>query len=284
MAAADGHGYRAGMTASSSLIPSWTAPFSPAMADALAQLGATPQLLREEDRAAFDRDGYLVLPEFIGPELLQRLRDAHEQAMARKYPDPERMLPVAHRDDRWNHEPGTRRIADLLSEDPAFDRTYTDPRLLAAVAHVFRCDFKLNSINARDALPGGGAQDFHRDGTHPEDRCAAVNSAWLLDDVTPANGATRVLPGSHRTRSSPPLGTAPQPGEQLLCARAGSVLVFRGDLLHSGTTNRTSRIRRLFHVFFCERTWDTGDYAPARRIRKATWDRLSPAARFLLDV
>ena len=64
------------------------------------------------------------------------------------------------------------------------------------------------------------------------------NSIWMLDEFTPENGATRVLPGSHLTgRTTTVLAdaSAPQPGEVLVQGEQGSVCVFSSHLFHGGT-------------------------------------------------
>nr|MBA3847799.1 phytanoyl-CoA dioxygenase family protein [Planctomycetota bacterium] len=77
--------------------------------------------------------------------------------------------------------------------------------------------------------------------------------------------------------------TAPHPDQIEVIAEAGSVLVFDGALWHSGTTNRSDRIRRVIHVAMCQP--HVGQNPLQReRIRKSTWERISPAARFILDV
>ena len=68
----------------------------------------------------------------------------------------------------------------------------------------------------------------------------AVNVAWLLDDFTDENGATRVIPGSHRALPdfSEPIETVPVEGP------AGSIMVMDGRLWHQTGENRTSSVHR----------------------------------------
>ena len=55
---------------------------------------------------------------------------------------------------------------------------------------------------------------------------------WALTDFTEENGATRIVPGSHRFDSKPEYGTHPPsiPAEM----SRGSVLVWNGSLWHGG--------------------------------------------------
>ncbi len=80
---------------------------------------------------------------------------------------------------------------------------------------------------------------------------------WMLDAVSPDNGATRVVPASHRWSSPPEKATddtmAPHPDESYLTGPAGTVAVFHGHLWHSCTANRSTRARRLLHCAFIGR-------------------------------
>ena len=180
-------------------------------------------------------------------------------------------------------------MADLINKGEVFDRIYTHPKVLAAVYHVLGREFKFSSLNGRDALPGYGQQGFHADWQprHTGQDFSVVNSIWLLDDFTVENGATRVLPGSHLREGSPkehladPLAT--HPDEVLLIAPAGSVGIFNAHLWHGGTTNRSTSTRRGLHCFYTSRE-NPQQLNQSEYLRKKTYDRISPAARYILDV
>jgi len=88
-------------------------------------------------------------------------------------------------------------LADLVNKGAAFDIFYTHPKVLAGIKAVLGRSFKLSSLNYRAALPGMGLQNLHvdwKDGI-PNGNYKVCNSIWLLDDFTPDNGATRIVPG-----------------------------------------------------------------------------------------
>jgi ectoine hydroxylase-related dioxygenase (phytanoyl-CoA dioxygenase family) len=125
-----------------------------------------------------------------------------------------------------------------------------DPRVHALVESVLRRDFVLFQLAARDPRPSYGQQGLHADwlprqGSEP---WALVTAIFFLDEFTADNGATRVVPGSHRRPGAVPKGlsdpAAHHPDECLITGPAGTVLVFNGHLWHSGTRNRSSGARR----------------------------------------
>ena len=248
------------------------------MTTALAQLGVTERTLDPATRERLDRDGYAPLPGMLTGEQLARARTRVAE------------LAAAEGDaagQEVHQEAGTDRLADLVNKDPVFEVCFTDPRLLACVAHVLG-DFKLSSLNSRAALPGAGLQALHAEGgpagPGPYQVC---NSIWLLDDFTASNGATRVVPGSHRAGTVPRLALADpaarHPDEVLVTGPAGTVVVFNSHLWHGGSRNGTDRPRRALHSYFTRR--GNGQQLNQRAfIRPETLARLSPAAAYILDV
>jgi ectoine hydroxylase-related dioxygenase (phytanoyl-CoA dioxygenase family) len=248
------------------------------MATALAELGVPEGTLDAATKKQLDRDGYAPLAGVLSDKQVAAMRARLAELMAA---EGDRAGIEVHQ------EAGTDRLADLVNKDPVFEVCVTDPRVLACIAHVLG-DFKLSSLNFRAARPGQGNQRLHAEGgpvwPAPFQVC---NSIWLLDDFTEDNGATRVVPGSHRFSVSPgdamPDPDAAHPGQVKLTAPAGTVVVFNSHLWHGGTRNDTGRPRRAVHSYFTRR--GNGQQLDQRKyVRPETLARLSLAARFILDV
>ncbi len=119
---------------------------------------------------------------------------------------------------------------------------------LDPVALRFACaqlgpDVLLSNISANITGPGGDHEigRLHTDqGFFPEPwpQVVATNVAWFLDDFTEANGATLVVPGSHRVVGYPPHDLEPQAPARLT-GPAGSCAVVDGRLHHATGLNRT---------------------------------------------
>ncbi|MFV0260300.1 MAG: phytanoyl-CoA dioxygenase family protein [Acidimicrobiales bacterium] len=113
----------------------------------------------------------------------------------------------------------------------------------------------ITEIGFRWPGPGSGGQQLHADDrprTDPDLPCAGATAIVPLVDVTPDNGATRVVPGSHRR---PDLQRRSQqidhhPDEEYLTGPAGTGFVFSRHLLHAGSTNRSDRPRPVLQISY----------------------------------
>jgi ectoine hydroxylase-related dioxygenase (phytanoyl-CoA dioxygenase family) len=235
--------------------------------------------MTEQERQQLDRDGYVVLEDAMGPDLLRALREAIFAQFEKE-------------GDQAGHEFKTeehaRRLANLVNKGEVFRQAIALPRVLEGVRHVLGADAKLSSLNARSADPfSEDGQPLHVDmSAVPDERGYWVcNTVWLLDDFTPENGPTRMVPGSHTwgTRPQDVLADpmAPHPDEILLIGKAGSIAVMNSHLWHGGTANRTAAPRLAMHAFYCRRD------KPQQQYQKHLLDAdiqagLSPALRDLL--
>ena len=251
-------------------------------------LGATDSLLSPAEKEFLDTNGYLPLGQLVSQEELQELIDRCDALVAE---EGERGGSELFDSPHIRHpkEEGAQRIADLANKGAVFDRLYTHPKLLAAINHVLGQDIQLSSLNFRAAKPGQGLQKLHADWKEAVSpgNYKVCNSIWLLDDFSKANGATRLVPGTHKSGALPqnamddPL--LPHAEERILEAPAGTVVVFNSHVWHGGTTNQTDKPRRAIHSYFCRR--DQPQQTLQRTfIRQETLDRISPEARWLLNV
>lgn len=97
--------------------------------------------------------------------------------------------------------------------------------------------YNLYNISARTPKMNSGYQQLHNDSRLPGGKFPLVMVAlWMLNDFTIENGATRVVPGSHRFTIYPE-DRRVYDEEIIVTAKEGSVLIFDGGLWHGGGNN-----------------------------------------------
>ena len=106
----------------------------------------------------------------------------------------------------------------------------------------------------RQPAPGETAQQFHIDDDfyrvgRPRPPIS-LSAIWAIDEFTGENGATEVIPGSHRWGDEVP--EAGNPDVVKVVMPAGSVVVFAGTLWHRGGANRSDRPRLAITPQYCE--------------------------------
>jgi ectoine hydroxylase-related dioxygenase (phytanoyl-CoA dioxygenase family) len=247
------------------MMPTPTSPPTPPL---------TPAAARELDEL-----GYTVVRGVVDPAWLQDLRET----CARLLHDEGDQAGAEFRP-----EPGSDRLANLVDKGACFERLVAHPLMQAAAAHVLGPDWKLSSLNYRAALPGEqGLQPLHCDmGAVADARGWSVfNSVWMLDDFTPENGPTRVVPGTHRSGRLPAQVLAdcwaPHPDEVVTLGRAGDVVLTNASVWHAGTANRTTVPRRSLHGFYVRGDLPQQQYQK-RLLRPETQARMPPLLRRIL--
>jgi ectoine hydroxylase-related dioxygenase (phytanoyl-CoA dioxygenase family) len=149
---------------------------------------------------------------------------------------------------------------------------------LALVGALVGQRFFIAQVEGREPLQGGGYQKLHRDlsAQRPGDTVIALA---YLDDYGPENGATRIVPASHRPApGEPPVNFDDESAAVRLAGRAGDVLVFDADLMHAGSLNPSgARRRTLLITYFAEQLHAQHlDTAQLRSVRMDTGERFDP--------
>lgn len=176
-------------------------------------------------------EGFVVIPSLL-----------HVHEVKRRLEEFERL--VAREQAQGANEPGTRR-AVAAATDGVFEICWRHRVVLEAAAHILGETIQIGgNVVLRDAKPGGGEQQLHPDyGPTPT---IGLNATWFLDEFTAENGATRLLPGTHRSTVPPPGAYSRElvPGEVVAVGPPGSVLLRHTYLFHGGGRNATTAPRR----------------------------------------
>ena len=149
----------------------------------------------------------------------------------------------------------TKRLYNLVARTRALDPLLMHSDVLACIEGLLDDQIQLSIASTVDLEPGETEQPFHRDdGYYPIARPhmpLAVNTMWAIDAFTPGNGATRLIPGSHRTADD----EAPSDARVVQAAMPpGSVLLWDAGLFHAGGANRSDGRRLGITNVYC-RAW-----------------------------
>lgn len=217
----------------------------------------------EADMAALDRDGYVIWENLLSAEQCQLIREV--------------VQPWLEHTGRNSFEGRrTQRIYSVLSRTRVCDRLADHPRVLAVLDRILMPNYLLSALQAINILPGEDAQlPHHDDGFYPIPRPRAPLAAatiWAIDDFTADNGATVVIPGSHRWGRRPP-----GPDDQVLpvVMPAGSCVFFVGTLWHGGGANTSTSERLAVTAQYCEpwlRPMEAYTLSISREIARAVSD------------
>ncbi|MCU1372692.1 MAG: Phytanoyl-CoA dioxygenase [Ilumatobacteraceae bacterium] len=193
---------------------------------------------------AIAEQGYTIVPDAIAPDLVAELTD-----------DLDRLHDELGTQPATNGFEGTAtlRVYNLLARGPLWQQVPVHPSVLPIVEGVLDPGCLVSSLSSIAIGPGETEQPIHADDQVmplPKPHVATVcNSMWALTDFTEANGATRIVPGSHLADRSPHFG---KPYDSIPAEMpAGSVLIWHGSLWHGGGANTTDRRRIGIAMNYC---------------------------------
>jgi ectoine hydroxylase-related dioxygenase (phytanoyl-CoA dioxygenase family) len=216
-------------------------------------------MLTDAQRAAYDRDGYIVVPDVFSAAEIEELRRVTDEFVAAS-------VKVAANDDVYDledshtpAEPRVRRLKAPHKIHPAYFRASRNDNVVAILKDLWgTVRFDTGKLNMKSA--GYGAPvEWHQDWAfypHTNDDLAAVGI--MLDDVDEENGPMMVVPGSHQGPifdHHGPNGRFCGAMDPLRCdidlsrarpclGKAGSVTVHHVRAVHGSATNLSGHERR----------------------------------------
>jgi ectoine hydroxylase-related dioxygenase (phytanoyl-CoA dioxygenase family) len=194
--------------------------------------------------AEIDEKGYTIIEDAIDLHTVEAVADDLLRL--------ERELDIEPATNGFEGE-RTWRIYNLLVHGDLYEQIPVHPVVLPVVEGVLDAGCLVSSLSSISIGPGEIAQPIHADDQliplpkpHPPTVC---NTMWALTDFTDANGATRLVPGSHVRDHSPNYGQdyVSIPAEMA----KGSVLVWHGSLWHGGGANQTDERRVGIAMNYC---------------------------------
>jgi ectoine hydroxylase-related dioxygenase (phytanoyl-CoA dioxygenase family) len=208
----------------------------------------------------FEEQGFTVIPDALGEGLVEEIRQAIDRLIVE--------LGARPRTDRFRGFK-TIKIENLISHGPVFLKLAANQAIRPIIEHVIGPGYLLTSSMSLDLQPGEDIQPLHTDDQlyakmmgrpRPPMVC---NTIYAITDFTAENGATRVIPRSHKAKLDPgssleeiiakvdekPPAEVGEPIPAVMAA--GSVLVMHGALWHGGGANRSDRRRLGIAIDHC---------------------------------
>jgi ectoine hydroxylase-related dioxygenase (phytanoyl-CoA dioxygenase family) len=205
---------------------------------------------------ALERDGAVIVEDLLDADLLARFNAEIDPFIE--------TAPLAKDREfinaaiQWFFGAQTRDVTGVAGRSRVFATEILTHPVYRAVCDAILlpscASYQLNIAHVLDRGPGSEQQLIHRDeavwvhlpSPHPDVQLASVIA---LVDFTADNGATRVVPGSHRW----PRDRVATPDELVAAEMAaGSAVVYLGSTLHGGGANVTTDVRRRgMHLSYC---------------------------------
>jgi hypothetical protein len=197
-----------------------------------------PTTTGPEVARCLDELGYAVIERLQPPALMDRL-------LADIAPHADR-TPVCRQEFFGG---ALKMFTGIIAKSPAYVELLDTPLVSAVAEAVLGDDPLLNATAMYILETGGRGQTLHQDEStyspavrrRPGDPHIMTNSMWAATDFTAENGATRLIPGSHRW----PPDRVPGPDDTViqLTMERGSYAVWLGSTWHGGGINRTAQPR-----------------------------------------
>ena len=142
----------------------------------------------------------------------------------------------------------TKRVGALMARSAECQNLALNP-IINEVSKLFfephSDGYQLHFTSAIDIAPGESKQIPHRDrgvwgGYIPRKIETQLSTVWAIDDFTKENGATQVVPGSHKWDRDR------EPKEDEICyaeMKKGSVFIYTGSVIHGGGANNSNKNR-----------------------------------------
>jgi len=224
--------------------------------------------LSDEQKAAFERDGVLVVDDAVDAGLLARLRDdfaawvresANHDAPYGVTVDGRPRFDLQPGED--GRPPALRRVQAPTEVSDAYFEAMANSAMTDMVAELIGPDIKLHHTKINSKQPGAATEvKWHQDFPYtPHSNADLVTALLMVDEVTEENGPLAVAPGSHKGpihslwhdgvftgAVAPEIEAAMQAEARLCTGRAGSVCLMHTRLAHGSEANRSDMPRTLF--------------------------------------
>lgn len=159
-------------------------------------------------------------------------------------------------------EPGTNRLSNLLNKDQVFRKISTYPLFIFFAKEIIKNEFKISAVEFREPKKNYNEQALHIDWLPRKKRSDNFEMLLFflyLDDSNSKNGATKLVPKSHRKIYYPEFyGNVFKKfkNEITVNAKKGDILVLNANTWHRGGSNINGAKRGLLNIEYRNRKID----------------------------
>ncbi len=203
-----------------------------------------PGELTDTDRFIFESWGYFIIPDVLSRDEAEECYAASERLHSRR-----------------DHVFG--QIGRGYETEPALERLIDHPAVLPKVRGLYGDRFILQACWNTMQPAHAGVGGWHQDGSKAYDfkqlgfpvPLVQLRASYLLTDQTePGMGNMELIPGSHRSQVKLPADVVASredvPIGHVICASAGSVLVFHNAVWHRTYSHNGDRDRYTAHYIY----------------------------------
>ena len=253
-------------------------------------LGIKKSALSSAQRTFLKDNGYLIIPptKFIR-ENLKRMNEITNQ-----------LIKLEGDKGGWEgkekyykkgkyFETNCDRLGNLIEKDLIFGELIKIPEILCAAHEVIQDELKVGGLNFRNPHKGYGEQAIHIDGIprqSTKEKFHGVVCYIYLDNATKENGATRIIPKTHKKIGWPDdyINTNERHKDEIRVeTEAGSIVVFNLNTWHAGAENTNGKPRKTIFIQIKKR--DEGQLLNYKKfLSKKTKMKLNEAQKYLLAI
>lgn len=207
-----------------------------------------PAVLSDSQRAAFERDGFLVVPDALPLPMVEQLTCAVDRLYEAGLQES-----GLSKTNAWN-------LRNCVVHDPMFRKLLDWPATFPLVVdllnwnlHLITSHLIVRAPSPPEADVAWKAEGWHRDGgtsstemQEPHPRLFIKIAYWLTDLSEPGRGNIRFVPGSQRMMGRPAQAEgAPDPyGAVEICAKPGDAVLFEQRTYHAVGPNKSNITRK----------------------------------------
>nr|WP_063007207.1 phytanoyl-CoA dioxygenase family protein [Nocardia kruczakiae] len=253
---------------------------------ALRSVAATAPLAEILDIVA--EDGGVIIENFLSADQIARFNAEVEQPMAALAPGSTHENEIVAE----FHGANTKRLTNLVTHSTTFREEILEHDLVHSLCDATFLEesgtYWMTTAQVIEIGPGNRAQFLHRDlenwypfvGMGPQGPEVTVNFIIAFTDFTEENGATRVIPGSHKWDDFEDRGT-PE-GTIPAVMKAGDAFFYSGKTVHGGGANVTTDQYRRGVAFAFNVGFLTGEEAYPFLVDRQVAKQLSPRVQRIL--